>query len=97
MRGWVQAALPRVILVEGYVAGILSTELGHGVGFDYWGYMFRLRFGNTLSATDVLEATRLVLGRVGQVWQVWYIFLPKQEVIHARPRIFGAEGFPSWH
>ena len=97
MPGWDQAPLRRLVLVEGYVAGIVSAESGHVVGLNCRGYIFCSRFGNMLTARDVPEATRLVLGRVWRVRQVWYILLPRQEVIGTRPRVLGAEGFPSWH
>ena len=89
MPGWDQVPLRRLVLVEGYVAGIVSAESGHVVGLNSRGYLFCSRFGNMFTARDIPEAAGLVLGRVGRVWQVWYILLPRQEVISTQPWCIG--------
>ena len=97
MPGWDEAPLRRLILVEGCVAAVVSAWSGHVVGLNCRGHVFCSRMGNTLNDQDVYKATKMVLGRVGRVWQIWYILLPGRDVVGTRPRVLGAEGFPSWH
>ena len=79
------------------MAGIVSAESGHVVGLNSRGFIFCSKFGNMLNARDILEAAGVFLGRVGRVRQVWYVSLPKDDVISTRPRVLRAKGFPSWH
>ena len=95
--GWDEAPLRRLILVEGYVAGVVSAGPGHMVGLNCRGHIFCSGMGNTLQDGDLYEATDIVLGRVGRVWQVWCIMLPGEHVVRTRPRFLGVVGFPSWH
>ena len=94
MPGWDEAPLRRLILVEGYVAGVVSAGPGHMVGLKCRGHFFCSRMGNTLQARDVYTATYIVLRRVGRVWQVWYILLPGQHVVGTRPGVWGRRGSP---
>ena len=64
MPGWDQAPLLRVILVEGYVAGIVSAESGHVVGLNNRGHIFCSRLGNVLVA-------KIFLTRRGRFWVGW--------------------------
>ena len=79
MPGWDQAPHRRLVLVEGYVAGIVSAEWGHVVGLNSRGYIFCSRLADLRTGRDIHEAVELVLGRVGRVWQVWCVLLPREE------------------
>ena len=93
---WDKFPLWRLIIVEGYVPGVVSAGPGHMVGVNCRGHIFCSRLG-TLQDRDVYAATDVVLGRVGRVWQVWYVLLPGPHVAGTRPRVTGGAGFPSWH
>ena len=95
--GWDEFPLRRLIIVEGYVPGVISAGQGHMVGVSCRGHVFCSRGGNSLRDRDLYAATDVVLGRVGRVWQVWYVLLPGPHVVGTRPRVIGGGGFPSWH
>ena len=59
--------------MEGYVPGFVSAGQGHIVGVNCRGRIFCFRLGNSLQDRDVYAAMDIVLGRVGSVWQVWYV------------------------
>ena len=83
--------------MEGYMAGLVSAESGHVVGVDSKGQIFRSRFGEFWTTLGVWEVMELVIRKVGRLWQMWFILLPIEDVVGTRPRVMGAEGFPSWH
>ena len=97
MPGWDQEPHRRLVLVEEYVAGIVSAKSVHMLGLPSRGFIFCSRYGDSRAGRGLREAVELVLGRVGRVWQVWYVLLPRGDVIGTRPRVIGAGGFPSWH
>ena len=72
MPGWDQEPHRRLVLVEGYVAGIVSAESGHVVGLNSRGFVFCSRLGDLRTGRDIREVVELVLGKVGRVWQFWY-------------------------
>ena len=84
-------------MVVGFVADVVSVEFGHVVGLNSRGFIFCSWFGDSRANRSIREEVELVPGRVGRVWQVWYMVLPRGEVIGMCLRVMVAEGFPSWH
>ena len=95
--GWDESPLQRLIIVEGYVPGVISAGQGHMVGVNCRGHVFCSRMGNSMQDRDLYATTDVVLGRLGRVWQVWYVLLSGPHVAGTRPRVIGGAGFPSWH
>ena len=95
---WDEFPLRSLIIVEGYVPGMISAGQGHMVGVNSRGHVFCSRGGNSLRDRDLYATRDVVLGRVGRVWQVWYVLLLGPHVVGIRPRVIGGGGgFPSWH
>ena len=74
--------------------GVISAGQGHMVGVNCRGHVFCSRMGNSLQDRDLYATTDVVLGRVGRVWQVWYVLLPGPHVAGTRPRVIGGGGVP---
>ena len=95
--GWDESPLRRLVIVDGYVPGVISAGHGHMVGANCRGHVFCSRFGDSPQYRDLYATTDVVLGRVGRVWQVWYVLLPGPHVAGTRPRVMGGAGIPWWH
>ena len=96
--GWDKSPLRRLVIVEGYVPAVISAGQGHMVGVNCRGHVFCSRMDNSLQEWDLYATTDVVLGRVGRVWQVWYVLLPGPHVAGTRPLVIGGgAGFPSCH
>ena len=87
--GWDESPLRRLVIMEGYVPGVISAGQGHMVGVNCRGHVFCSRMDNSLQDRDLYATTDVVLGRVGRVWQVWYVLLPGPHVAGTRPRVIG--------